>query len=67
MARFEDYELARTIKRELQQLRSRPQPATSPELDVIAARAAIPANWQKQSSRTVVDEVRARAWLAICR
>ena len=34
---------------------------------MIAARAAIPANWQKQSSRTVVDEVRARAWLAICR
>jgi hypothetical protein len=51
----------------LQQLRARAAPAASVELDAIAAKAAVPADWQRRSGRTTIDDVRTDAWLAICR
>ena len=42
MAHFEDFELARSVYRALQDLRSRKTSATVLELDAIPAQAAIP-------------------------
>jgi hypothetical protein len=67
MAHFEDFELAQSVHRELQQLRARAAPAASVELDAIAAKAALPADWQRRSSTATIDSVRTDTWLAICR
>ena len=67
MAHFEDFELARSIYRALQDLRSRNTSATVLELDAIATQAAIPPNWQRRDNRSYVDEARTDAWLAVCR
>ena len=67
MAHFEDFELARSVYRALQDLRSRKTSATVLELDAIAAQAAIPPNWQRRDNRSYVDEARTDAWLAVCR
>ena len=67
MASFEDYGLAQAVHCALMQLRSRPKPATSTELNALAAKSAIPAEWQPQGSRTRAHDARRAAWLTICR
>ena len=61
MAHFEDFELARSVYRALQDLRSRNTSATVLELDAIAAQAAIPPSSQRRDNRSYVDEARTDA------
>lgn len=67
MTRFEDYELAQRIHRELVELRARVNWATSVELSVLGAKAELPTDWQPDENRASIDDARTKAWLAICR
>jgi hypothetical protein len=62
----EDYALAQTVLRELSQLRSRPNEPTADELTIIARKAGLTGTSQR-AGRRAVDDIRADAWLAICR
>ena len=61
----EDFELARSAKWELMQLRSRNTTPTADDIMLIARKAGL-AEFLQYTSRTAVDVVRADAWLAIC-
>jgi hypothetical protein len=61
----EDFELARSAKWELMQLRSRSTKPTADDVMLIARKAGL-AEFLQHASRTTVDVVRADAWLAIC-
>jgi hypothetical protein len=63
----EDFELARSVKWELMQLRPRSTTPTADDVMLIARKAGLAEFLQyTSSSRTTVDVVRADAWLAIC-
>ena len=61
----EDFELARSAKWELMQLRSRNTTPTADDIMLIARKAGL-AEFLQYTSRTAADVVRADAWLAIC-
>jgi hypothetical protein len=61
----EDFELARSVKWELMQLRSRSRAPTADEVMLIARKAGL-AEFLQRTSRATVDIVRVDAWLAIC-
>ena len=61
----EDFELARSVKWELMQLRYRSTTPTADDVMLIARKAGL-AEFLQHASRTTVDVVRADAWLAIC-
>ena len=61
----EDFELARSVKWELMQLRSRSTTPTADDVMLIARKAGL-AEFLQHTRRTAVDVVRADAWLAIC-
>jgi hypothetical protein len=65
MTHFEDYELAQTVHRELQQLRTRQPPVTAKELYALARKADPPDGWQPRNSRKKVDDARANTRIAI--
>ena len=67
MTNFEDHELAQAIHRELLELRARTNAVTPVELNVLAAKAELPANWQPDETKAAIDDARTDAWLAICR
>jgi hypothetical protein len=62
----EDFELARSVKWELMQLRSRSTTPTADDVMLIARKAGLAEFLQRANSGTTVDVVRADAWLAIC-
>jgi len=61
----EDFELARAVKWDLMQLRSRSTTPTADDVMLIARKAGL-AEFLQHTSRTTIDVVRADAWLAIC-
>jgi hypothetical protein len=61
----EDFELARSVKWELMQLRYRSTTPTADDVMLIARKAGL-AEFLHTRSRTTVEVVRADAWLAIC-
>ena len=61
----QEFELARSVKRELMQLRSRAKTSTADDVMLIARKAGL-AEFLQRASKTRVDVVRADAWLAIC-
>jgi hypothetical protein len=61
----EDFELARSVKWELMQLRSRSTTPTADDVMLIARKAGL-AEFLQRTGRTMIDVVRADAWLAIC-
>src|SRR6516164_9051830 len=61
----EDFELARSVKWELMQLRSRSIMPTADDVMLIARKAGL-AEFLQHTSRTAVDDVRMDAWLAMC-
>jgi hypothetical protein len=61
----EDFELARSVKWELMQLRSHTTPATADDVMLIARKAGL-AEFLQHQRTTMVDIVRADAWLAMC-
>ena len=61
----EDFELARSAKWELMQLRSRNTTPTADDIMLIARKAGL-AEFLQRASSARVDVVRADAWLAIC-
>ena len=61
----EDFELARSVKWKLMQLRSRRTTPTADDIMLIARKAGL-AEFLQYTSRTAVDGARADAWLAIC-
>jgi len=61
----EDFELARSVKWELMQLRSRSTTPTADDVMLIARKAGL-AEFLQYTSGTAADVVRADAWLAIC-
>jgi hypothetical protein len=62
----EDFELARSVKWELMQLRSRGTTPAADDVMLMARKAGLAEFLQHNGSRTTVDVVRADAWLAIC-
>jgi hypothetical protein len=62
---YDDFELARSVKWELMQLRSRSTTPTADDVMLIARKAGL-AEFLQHASRTAVEVVRAEAWLAIC-
>ena len=62
----EDFELARSVKWELMQLRSRSTTPTADDVMLIARKAGFAEFLQHTCSETAVDVIRADAWLAIC-
>ncbi len=66
----DDYELAEAALKELLRLHSKITLATSEELDLIAAKAAFPLNYELNNANIPggarVDDARSAAWLAIC-
>ena len=65
VVQHQDFELARTVKWELMQLRYRSTTPTADDVMLIARKAGL-AEFLQHASRTTVDVVRADAWLAIC-
>ena len=65
VVRNEELELARSVKRELMQLRSRTKTPTADDVMLIARKAGL-AEFLQRASKARVDVVRADAWLAIC-
>jgi hypothetical protein len=63
--RNDDFELARSAKRELMYLRSRGTTSTAEDVLLVARKAGL-AEFLQHPSRAKVDIVRADAWLAIC-
>jgi hypothetical protein len=61
----EDFELARSVKWELMQLRSRSITPTADDVMLIARKVGL-AEFLQRTSRATVGVVRADAWLAIC-
>ena len=61
----EDFELARSVKWELMQVRSRSKMLTADDVMLIARKAGL-AEFLRHTSRTGVHVVRADAWLAMC-
>jgi hypothetical protein len=61
----EEFELARSVKRELMHLRSRTTTPTADDVMLIARKAGL-AEFLQRASSARVDVVRADAWLAIC-
>ena len=61
----EDFELARSVKWELMQLRSRSTTPTADDVMLIARKAGL-AEFLQYTGGTAADVVRADAWLAIC-
>ena len=61
----DDFELARSAKRELMHLRSRGTTPAADDVMLIARKAGL-AEFLQYPSKTKVDIVRADAWLAIC-
>ena len=66
LVHYEDFELAQSVKRELMQLRSRPTMPTSEDIMLAARKAALTGS-SPRAGRAAVDEIRAEAWLAICK
>ena len=62
----EDFELARSVKWQLMQLRSRSTTPAADDVMLIARKAELAEFLQHTRSSTAVDVVRADAWLAIC-
>jgi hypothetical protein len=62
----EDFELAQSVKRELMQLRSRPTMPISEDIMLVARKAAL-TGLSHRAGRAAVDNIRAEAWLAICK
>jgi hypothetical protein len=58
--------LAEAVLKELLQLNSKMTLATSEDIDLIAAKAALPSNYANIPARAEVDDARSAAWLAIC-
>jgi hypothetical protein len=63
---YEDFELAQSVKRELMQLRSRPTMPTSEDIMLVGRKAALTGS-SPRAGRAAVDNMRAEAWLAICK
>jgi hypothetical protein len=61
----EDFELARSVKWELIQLRSHTTTPTANDIMLIARKAGL-AEFLQHTRTTAVDVVRADAWLAMC-
>jgi hypothetical protein len=61
----EDFELARSVKWELMQLRSRSTSPTADDVMLIARKAGL-AEFLQRPNRAMVYIVRTDAWLAIC-
>ena len=66
LVHYEDFNLARSVKRELMQLRSRPTMPTNEDMLSLARKAAL-ADLLPRPDRAFVDNVRAEACLAICK
>jgi hypothetical protein len=66
LVHYEDFELAQSVKRELMQLRSRPTMPTSEDIMLVARQAALTGP-SPRAGRGTVDNIRAEAWLAICK
>ena len=62
----EDFELARSVKWHLMQLRSRSTSPAADDVMLIARKAELAEFLQHTRSSTAVEVVRADAWLAIC-
>jgi hypothetical protein len=61
-----DYELAEAALKALLQLHSKMTLGTFEEIDLVAAKAALPPNYANIPGRAKVDDARSAAWLAIC-
>ena len=66
LVHYEDFELAQSVKRELMQLRSRPTMPTSEDIMLVGRKAALTGS-SPRAGRAAVDNIRAEAWLAICK
>jgi hypothetical protein len=65
IAHHEDFELARSVKWDLMQLRCRSTTPTADDIMLIARKAGL-AEFLQSTSGTAADVVRTDAWLAIC-